>query len=213
MKGIPQQRPWWWRQRRQRRLLTLEALGYKHQQRGSFLSLGEFIPKKHKQKKQFFVDPKMWKPSNILEKDTRKTHRQELFARIDLCFFHFDVVEIVFYWHFTGCKEFHHFWAFFGDVFFHRLQVAFLLRWSWVFNRCQFHSNSCRAEDSGRKKRRFFRAISTKGWCPGDYQCICSTFAMWFCEGGVNESTPSRCWKLVWSVKGSVDKGHVWSFS
>ena len=28
----------------------------------------------------------MRKASNILEKDTRKTHQQELFARIDLCF-------------------------------------------------------------------------------------------------------------------------------
>ena len=36
-------------------------------------------------KSSFPKNTKMWKPSNILEKDTRKTHQQE-FARIDLCF-------------------------------------------------------------------------------------------------------------------------------
>ena len=125
MKGIPQQRPWWWRQRRQR-LLTLEALGYKHQQRGSFLSLGfveGFFPKKTQTKKKLFVDPKMWKPSKVSKKDTPKTSARVCQDR--LVFFHFDVVEIVFYWHFTGCKEF--------TIFGHFLEMCFSTVSRWLF--------------------------------------------------------------------------------
>lgn len=88
----------------------------------SALSKASFL-KKRKQKKKLFVDPKMWKPSKVSKKDTPKTSARVCQDR--LVFFHFDVVEIVFYWHSTGCKEF--------TIFGHFLEICFSTVSRWLF--------------------------------------------------------------------------------